>query len=150
MPCLQCSNSFRSSQYPSILFKDAFIVLWEVQLLGVPAVGLGPREDLVSHPMCTETHGNRVRSFVTLRTKRKSTCTTGQILMTYIQLIYKTMNREIMQISVSLNQKKLAIESSDLRIQFCPTLLLYLSPQLVGLLHHAHIKWFNICSPSNT
>ena len=150
MPCLQCSNSFRSLQYPSILFKDAFIVLWEVQLLGVPAVGLGPREDLVIHPMCIETHGNRVRSFVTLRTKRKSTCTTGQILMTYIQLIYKTMNREIMQISVSLNQKKLAIESSDLRIQFCPTLLLYLSPQLVGLLHHAHIKWLNICSPSNT
>ena len=103
---LQCSNSFGSSQYPSIFFKDTFIVLWEVQLLGVPAVGLRPREDLVSHSMCTKTSGNRVHTLATIRTKCKNTCATGQIMMTYIQLIYKTVNRERMQTSVSLIKKK--------------------------------------------
>ena len=151
MPCLQCSNSFGSSQYPSIFFKDTLIVLWKVQLLGIPAVGLRSREDLVSHSMCAKTSGNRVHTHATLRAKHKNTCAPGQIMMTYIQLIYKTMNRERMPLDKCLTQsKKLTIKSFDLRIKFCPTLLLYLSPQLVGLLHHVDIKWLNIHSSGNT
>ena len=49
-----------------------------------------------------------------------------------------------------VHTKKVTIKSSDLRIKFCPTLFLYLSPQLVGLFHHVNIKWLNIRSSGNT
>ena len=57
--------------------------------------------------MCTKTSGNRVHTLTTLRTKCKNTCAPGQIMMTNIQLIYKTVNRERMQTSVSFIQKSL-------------------------------------------